>query len=164
MAKWTASFQKLTPIAVADAANFTSGGYFALQGGSASQVIKIKEVKITGQEPTTSSPTPLILARDSTVGATLSGGFLAPNDPATANLAAMFVQHHTATTKPQRSATLQLADAGLNAFGGILRLVQPEGFEWGMLGNAASNGEVSISCMTGGTPGPVSGHIAFEPM
>lgn len=163
MAKWYASCQAITPVAVADATNFTSGGFLALQGGSTTQVSKISEVYMGGQA-TASAPTPMILARDSTVGATLSGGFLAQADPATAALAAPMVQFTTATTKPQRSATLQLLQLSYNAFGGIVRWVAAPGFEIGMLGNAASNGEISLSCMTGGTPGSMTAHIAFEPM
>jgi hypothetical protein len=163
MAKWYASTQAITPVAVADATNFTSGGYLALQGGSTTQVSKITEIFIGGQAAA-SAPTPLIFARDSTVGATLSGGLLAAADPATAVLAAPMVQFVTSTTKPQRSATLQLLQLGINAFGGIIRWVAAPGYEIGMLGNTASLGEVSISCMTGGTPGSVMMHIGFEPM
>lgn len=163
MAKWYASTQAITPVAVADATNYTSGGFFALQGGSTTQVTKVTEIYMGGQA-TSSAPTPMILARDSTVGATLSGGFIAQADPATAALAAPMVQFNTATTKPQRSATLQLLQLSFNAFGGVIRWVAAPNFEIGMLGNAASNGELSLSCMTGGTPGSLTAHIGFEPM
>jgi|SRR6266850_418863 len=163
MAKWYASTQAITPVAVADAADFTSAGYLALQGGSTTQVAKISEVYLGGQA-TATAPTPMIFARDSTVGATLSLGFLAQADPATAALAAPMVQFTTSTTKPRRSSTLQFLQLGFNAFGGIVRWTAVPGFEIGMLGNAASNGEVSLSCMTGGTPGLLTAHIAFEPM
>lgn len=163
MAKWYASRQAMTPVAVADTAAFTDNGFLALQGGSATQVNKITEVYMGGQAAA-SAPTPMILARDSTVGATLSGGLLAAADPATAALAAPPVAFSVATTKPQRSATLQLLQLGFNAFGGLVRWVAAPGFEIGMLGNAASLGEVSLSSMTGGTPGALTPHIAFEPM
>lgn len=163
MAKWYASCQAITPVAVADATNFTSAGYLALQGGSATQVSKVVEVYMGGQA-TSSAPTPMILARDSTVGGTLSGGFLAQADPASAALAAPMVQFTTSNTKPQRSATLQLLQLGFNAFGGVVRWVAAPGYEIGMLGQSASNGELSLSCMTGGTPGLLTAHIAFEPM
>ena len=76
MAKWSANCQAITPIAVADATNFTSGGFLALQGGSSTQVIRVSDILIMGQAAA-SAPTPMVLARDSTVGATLSGGYLA---------------------------------------------------------------------------------------
>lgn len=163
MARWYASNQVITPVAVADATNFTSAGFMALQGGSATQVNKITEVYMGGQA-TSSAPTPMILARDSTVGATLSGSLLAAADPATAALAAPPVAFSIATTKPQRSAALQLLQLGFNAFGGIVRWVAAPGYEIGMLGNTASLGEISLSCMTGGTPGALTPHIGFEPM
>lgn len=162
MARWYADTQQITPVAVADTTNFTSGGFFALQGGSGTQVSKLVEVYMGGQA-TASAPTPMILARDSTVGATLSGGTLAAADPATAALAAPMAQFTTASTKPQRSASLQLLQLGFNAFGGIVRWVAAPGYEIGMLGNTASFGEVSLSCMTGGTPGALTAHIGFEP-
>lgn len=163
MARWSASRQAVTPVAVADATNFTDNGYLALQGGSATQVNKVCEVYMGGQAAS-SAPTPMILARDSTVGGTLSGGLLAALDPATAALAAPPTAFSVATTKPQRSATLQLLQLGFNAFGGVVRWVAAPGYEIGMLGNAASFGEVSLSCMTGGTPGALTPHILFEPM
>lgn len=163
MAKWYANSQAFTPVAVADATNFTDSGHLSLQGGSSTQVNKITEVMMGGQA-TASAPTPMILARDSTVGATLSGALTVAADPATAALAAPPVAFKIATTKPQRSSTLQLLQLGFNAFGGIVRWVAAPGFEIGMLGNAASFGEISLSCMTGGTPGLLNAHIGFEPM
>ena len=163
MAKWYASTQTITPVAVADTTNFTNSGYLALQGGSTTQVIKISEVYMGGQA-TASAPTPMILARDSTVGATLSGALLTQADPASAALAAPPVQFSTSSTKPQRSATLQPLQLAFNAWGGIVRWTAVPGFELGMLGNTASNGEMSLSCMTGGTPGALAAHIGFEPM
>lgn len=162
MARWAASRQAMTPVAVADATNYTDNGYLALLGGSTTQVNKVTEVYMGGQA-TSSAPTPMILSRDSTIGATLSGGLLAALDPASAALAAPPVAFSVATTKPQRSATLQLLQLGFNAFGGIVRWVAAPGYEIGMLGNTASLGEVSLSCMTGGTPGALTPHILLEP-
>jgi hypothetical protein len=164
MAKWSANTQAITPIAVADATNFTSAGYLALQGGSATQVLRVSDIFLGGQAAA-SAPTPMVLARDSTVGATLSGGYLAAHDPATAALAAPPVQFTTSTTKPQRSATLQLGQLAFNAFGGLVRVNQPPGWEWLMLGNTASFGELSLSCAnTTGTPGLMTMSMGFEPM
>lgn len=149
-------------MAVADTVNFTDAGHMTLQGGSTTQVNKIIEVFMGGQA-TSSTPCIMLLARDSTVGATLSVGRLAALDPATAALAAPPVIFNTATTKPQRSATLSLLNLSFNAFGGIVRWVAAPGEEIGMLGNTASFGEVSLSAFTGGTPGLLGSAIIFEP-
>ena len=162
MAKWSANVPTWSAVAVADTTNYTDTQHMSLQGGSSTQVNKIIEAYIGGQA-TASAPSILILARDSTVGATLSVGRLAALDPATAALAAPPVVFNTATTKPQRSATLSLLQLSFNAFGGIVRWVAAPGEEIGMLGNTASFGEVSLSAYTGSTTGSLSSHVIFEP-
>lgn len=164
MARWSASNPSWTTEAVADAANQTDAKYLALQGGSTTQRINILEV-YAGGLATTSSPQILLLARDSTVGATLSVGRLSALDPATAALTAAPVVFSTATTKPQRSATLNLLNLGFNAFGGIVKWTTTPGtgLEIGMLGNTASLGEISLSGFTGTTPALITGHFLFEP-
>lgn len=164
MAKWSSNVPTFTPIAVADATNFTDGGHHTLQGGSTTQVNKIQEVYVGGQAAA-SSITELLLARNSTVGASsLSGARLAALDPATAALAAPPLTYTTSTTKPQRSATLSLLNLSLNAFGGIIRWVAAPFEEIVMLGNTASFGEVSISSLSTGSPGAVGTHLILEPM
>lgn len=154
-----------TPVAVADAANFTNLGYMAVQGGSSTQRLNIREIGVSGMAGA-ATPTPLLLARDSTVGATLTalttGESDAALDPSTAALAAPAQPFTQSTTKPQRSATLGLLNVGLNAFGGIYRWVAAPGEDVGLIGNSASLGEVSLSCFTGGTPGAVAAHIVYE--
>lgn len=163
MARWSANVPTWTPVAVADTTNFTDAGHMSLQGGSSTQVNKIIEVFMGGQA-TASAPCIMLLARDSTVGATLSVGRLAALDPATAALAAPPVVFNTATTKPQRSATLSLLNLSFNAFGGIVRWVAAPYEEVGMLGNTASFGEISLSAYTGGSPGLMGSHFIFEPL
>lgn len=162
MARWSANVPTWTPVAVADATNFTDAGHMTLQGGSSTQRSNIIEVYMGGQAGA-SSPSIMLVARDSTVGVTLSVGRLAALDPATAALAAPPVVFNTATTKPQRSATLSLLNLSFNAFGGIVRWVAAPGEEIGMLGNTASLGEISLSAFTGGTPGLMGSHFIFEP-
>lgn len=163
MARWVAIRENFTPVAVADATNFTDAGYFALQGGSGTQRSNILEVMESGLAGA-SAPAQMLLARDSTVGATsLSGGTLAALDPSSAALAAPPVQFSASTTKPQRSSTLKLLNLAFNAFGGLVRWVAAPGEEIGMLGNTASLGEVSLSHASTGTPGLMSAHIIFEP-
>lgn len=162
MARWSANEANWTPVAVADATNFTDAGYHALQGGSTTQRSNVLEMFMGGLAGA-SAPCAMALARDSTVGATLSIGRLAALDPSTAALAAPPVTFNTATTKPQRSATLSLLMLAFNAFGGIVRWVAAPGEEIGMLGNTASLGEVSLSSLNTGTPGALTSHMIFEP-
>ena len=115
MAKWAATQNAWTPTPVLDATAFTNTGYFAWQGGSATQRANFLELYMGGLAGA-SAPAQMILARDSTVGATaISGGTLAALDPATAALAAPPVPFSTSTTKPQRSATLYLLLPVFNA-------------------------------------------------
>jgi len=163
MARWVATQNNWTPTAVGDTTVFTNTGYFALQGGSTTQRTNILELYMGGLAGA-SAPAQMILARDSTTGATtLSGGTIAALDPATANLASMPVQFSTSTTKPQRSSTLYLLTPAFNAFGGIVRWVAAPGEEIGMLGSTASFGETSLSHASTGTPGLMSCHLIFEP-
>lgn len=165
MAKRSFKVATWTPVAVADAANFTDNGYMALQGGSATQRTAVSEVYMGGQA-TVSSPTIMILGLDSTVGATLTalgtGQSDSGLDPATAALAAPVVPFTATTTKPQRSATKSLLNLSFNAFGGIVRWVAYPGEEVWMLGTAVNAGEMSLSCYTGGTPGLLGSHIVYE--
>lgn len=167
MARWTISNKSFTPVAVGDTTAFTDNGYLALQGGSTTQRSNILEVQLNGLAGA-SAPQLMELARDSTVGATsitagTNGRGPVALDPATAALAAPPLAVGASTTKPQRSSTLSLLEIGMNAFGGIIRWVAAQGEEIGVLGNAASFGEVSLSAFTGGTPGLSSAHIVFEP-
>jgi len=169
MAKWSFSVNALTPVAVADAVAMTNGGYAALQGGSATQINNIWEVSVGGQA-TSSAPTFLELAYDSTVGATLTAlstpNSNGPMNPATAALTGVPTGFIAATTPPQRSnsnvkAKLQFS---FNAFGGIaFWRAGDEGSCFQLLGNATNAGEASLSAFTGGTPGAVNAHIVYEP-
>ena len=67
------------------------------------------------------------------------------------------------TTKPQRSATLGIANLSFNAFGGVVLQQYALGEEPVILGNTASFGEMSLSGFTGTTPGLVGAHIMYEP-
>jgi hypothetical protein len=165
MARWSCNKPTWTPTAVADTTNMTAAGFVALQGGSSTQRSNILEVYMGGQA-TSSAPTIMVLARDSTVfsGATSNAVKVVALDPATAALAAPPLgQDVGSSTLPQRSSTLHLLNLSFNAFGGIVRWVAAPGEEIGILGNTASLGEVSLSAYTGGTPGLMGSHIIFEP-
>lgn len=167
MARRILSCTTITPTATADTANLASATYpFLLQGGSATQSIKIHEVSISGQAASSSSPTFMLLSRDSTVGVTVTDGTGVMDtymDPATAALAAPPVSGNTTTTAPQRSSTLHLMNCSLNAFGGVYFWRANKWDECPtILGNTASNGEVSLSAFTGGTPGAIGEHLVYE--
>ena len=161
MARWSANETTWTPTAVADTTNYTDAGYMALQGGSSTQFSNIVEVYMGGQAGA-SSPSIMLVARDSTVGATLSVGRLSALSPFTAALAAPPVVFNTATTKPQRSSTLSLLNLSFNAFGGIVRWVNGPDEIISSLGNTASLGELSLNAFTGGTPGALMSNIVLE--
>lgn len=168
MARRSFKVSTFTPVAVADTAAMTNSGFMALIGGSTTQINQVWEVYMGGQA-TSSAPSIMIVARDSTVGATPTalgaGNSDAPFDTATAALAAPPVSFIAATTPPQRGATLGLLNLSFNAFGGIVRWAAPD--EHGclrMLGNAVNNGEMSLSAFTGGTPGLMGAHIVYEPL
>ena len=166
MALRSLSIPTMTPTATADTTNLADTTYLAIQGGSSTQKIRVEEVYLGGQAGA-SSPSFMLLSRDSTVGATLSNTASATDaslDPATAALAAAPGAFNTATTKPQRSSTLHLLNLTFNAFGGLVRWnASPNERELGLVGNTASLGEISLSAFTGGTVGAMGAHLIYEP-
>jgi len=158
----TAAMPPWTPIAVADTTAFTDNGHQTIQGGVGTQISALREVYIAGLAGA-SSPTPLVLGRNSTVGGTLTAGRLAPTHPSSVLIANPPVNFAVSTTKPQRSATLgMLLVLGLNAFGGIVRRYMGPNETIASLGNTASLGELSLNCFTGGTPGLVSSELIID--
>jgi hypothetical protein len=170
MARRIVAVTTITPTATADTTNLVDSTYpFLLQGGSSTQLIKVWEISISGQAASSSSPTFMILSRDSTVAATagsnITGFTDAAKDPATAALAAAPITGDAFTTKPQRSSTLHLENCSLNAFGGVYFWRANRFEECGsVLGNTASLGEQSLSAFTGGTPGAIGVHLIYEPL
>ncbi len=166
MAKWSLSNPSWTPVAVADTTTMTANGAFFLQGGSTTQRIMVSEIKMGGLAAA-SAPCNMVLARDSTVGVTAitlgTNGKNAALDSSTAALAAPQVAGFSATTMPQRAATLHLLQLTFNAFGGDARWVAYPGEEIILYGNAVNVGEVSLSAFTGGTPGAMASHLIYEP-
>jgi hypothetical protein len=165
MAIRTFAVASLTTEAIADTTNRTDQRHLTIKGGSSTQVTRIVEVYIGGQAASTSSPTYALLARDSTVGASLTALTTGESDtadnPATAALAAPALTFTAATTKPQR-AKEYLAAPTFNALGGIVRLRFPKDDAPTILGNTANNGEVGLSWFTGTTAALVGAHIKFE--
>jgi hypothetical protein len=164
--QYSLSASSITPTGTADAANLVDSTYLGvIQGGTTTQVVSVDEVYMGGLTPTTSSPTDMVLAMDSTVATgAVAGGRNAKTNPAstapgTLPLAGITV----ATTKPQRSSTLHVLHLPFNACGGIVRW-QPAipGFGPSLVGNAVNLGEMSLSAMATGTPGIISSHILYE--
>lgn len=162
-ATFTYSQQGWTPVAVAVTTNFTDAGFVAIQGAASPFTAKVIEVMVQGRA-TSSTVNDLSLGRDSTVGATLSIattlGYNAAHHPSTA--AARVTAFNTASTKPQRSSTLQLLPLSFNSFGGIIRWVGAPGEEFWLIGATASFGEMSISAVTGSGTGALSSSITYE--
>lgn len=170
MAKRNFHATNWTPSATADTTNLANGTFMALQGGTTTQLLNVLEVLINGQA-TSSAPTILQLAYDSTVMATPTA-LAAPNgdgpmNPATAALAAPPVSAVSAGTSPKRSAATSQGrlELGLNAFGGIMKWnpYTPD-MVMSILGNSTTFGEMSLSAFTGGTVGAISAHIIYEPL
>ena len=162
MAKYSLGWTTVTPTAVANTTNFTDSGYPTfLQGGNTTMRLSVSEVYIGGEEASASNPTTMKLARDSTVAATgISGNTNALLDGSGTAPGTIAVFGNVSTTKPQRSATLQLLNLAFNAYGGIVRWVAAPGSEISVVGNTASLGEISLSSITG--TGKSSGHIIYE--
>ena len=166
MAKRSFSNPSWTPVAVADTVTMTANGACFVLGGSGTQRTRIHEIYMGGVAAA-SAPTIMTLGRDSTVAATAitlgTNGKNAWHGAASADLAAPPTPGFSATTMPQRSATLGgLLQLAFNAFGGIVRWVTKDDDVIDIVGNTASLGEVSLSAFTGGTPGLMGSHIIFE--
>jgi hypothetical protein len=166
MAKRSFNNWSWTPTAVGNTAAMTANGAGFLQGGAATQYNKVSEVSMSGLA-TSSAPCVMMVARDSTVAVTAitlgTNGEDAPLDVNTAALAAPPVPGFSATTMPQRAATLNLLTPGFNAFGGLYRWVAYPTEEITLYGLSANIGEISLSANTGGTPGLMQSHIVYEP-
>lgn len=172
MARRIVSVTALTPTATADTTNLVDSasnvGYVAvIQPGSTTQRVRVKEVMETGLAGA-SSPTIMILGRDSTPGTGTNTRDSTQNDSNldanTAALAApVLTGNKFATNKPQRGVNDKLLNLGFNAFGGIVRWVAAPEDEITVYGTAALIGELSFSAFTGGTPGLMGAHIIYEP-
>lgn len=169
MAKRIVAVTTQTPTATADTTNLADATYpFILQGGSSLQRNLIWEIYLGGQAASSSSPTFMLLSRDSTVAVTNSNGTGqtdAPMAAASVALAAPPLTGNTNTTKPQRSSTLHLNNLSFNAYGGIVRWAALDPTECpDTVGNTQPLGEVSLTAFTGGTPGALGAHMVYEPL
>lgn len=165
MARYSLTWTSVTATAIADTTNLTDSNYpFLLQGGNSTMQLKISELYIGGEASSASTLGILVLARDSTVGATVTAGACrnALMDGSATAPGTIAVFGNSATTDPQRSATLHLLHPSLNLYGGISRWQARHGEEIVTIGNTASLGEVSLSGFTGTGAGATSGHCLYE--
>lgn len=160
-----------TGTGTADNSALTGSGYMALQGGTSTQANFVDEVYIGGQA-TASAPAIMLLGRDSTV---VSGGaaLVSPNgngltNPSGGVLTAPAVGFiHGTGAQAVRSNSVSLAKKNFtfNSFGGIVKAsYQNTQDRFGILGNTASLGELSLSAFTGTTSSSVGAHIIYETM
>lgn len=157
---------------IADATNLVTLTFMALQGGTGTQVNFVDEVYMGGQAASTAVFI-MLLGRDSTVMVGPSA-LTTPNtngllNPSGGVLTAPAVGAITvATTFPQRASSVTLAKKNFtfNAFGGIVRANYANTSDrFGILGNTASLGELSLSSFTGSAAtGAIGAHILYETM
>ena len=165
MAGYIGTWTSVTCTAIADTTALTDTNYcFHLQGGTSTQQLKVSELYIGGEASSSSTLGILVLARDSTVAATSAAGGTrnALRDATATAPATTAVFGNSATTDPQRSATLHLLHPSFNLYGGISRWQARFGEEITTVGNTASLGEISLSGFTGTGAGATSGHILYE--
>lgn len=164
MAQYSANANSWTPTSTADTTNLADNTHMSIQGDTGTRILKVIEV-FMGGENSSSAINIMCIARDSTVGVTLTSlttkQSQAPLNFASAAAAGtwLFV---AATTKPQRDVAKHLLDLSFNSFGGLVRWVAAPGSEIYVVGNTASGGELSMSGFTGGSPAAISSHYIIE--
>jgi len=155
---------------VADGSVLTSGTYLAIVGGTTTQLSFVEEIYMGGQAAST-APMIMLLARDSSAGATptalvnTTSNSNGPVHPSAGVLTTPPIGFIAATTQPTRSnvVTLGKKNFTFNAFGGIVRANYANTQDrFGILGNAASLGEMSLSSYTGSTSASIGAHILYE--
>jgi hypothetical protein len=171
MSVYTFAVGTITPGAgTADNSSLTTATYMVIQGGTGTQQSFVDEVYMGGQAAST-APLIMLLGRDSTV--TVGGSALAtpntngPDHPSAGVLTAPAVAFvAAATTQPIRSNSVAFSKKNFtfNAFGGIVRANYANTQDrFGILGNTASLGELSLSSFTGSTASSAMGaHIMYE--
>ena len=171
MSKRSFHVSTFTPTGQADGV-LTAGTFAALKPGSATDILKIGKIKITGQA-TNSAVTATVLARSSTLAITPTALALpntdGPVNPAATPVTTAPVAMIAATTPPNRSpaVTVLRLGLGLNAFGGIVQWQTNPGSEeeWWAIGNATtSNSESVLSSENISGAGPIAADFFYEVM
>lgn len=164
MAQRSLSSTGFTPTPVADAVGIVDNTHMSLQGSGVLDHLNVSEIWIGGQA-VASSVMLMVFARNGGAAGTpvltgTNGKDAALQD---INVAGVQRGYMSATTDPQRSATLGLLNMTFNAFGGIARWQCPQGKEISIIGSTASLGDASLSQFTGGTSVAVGAHVIYEP-
>lgn len=172
MAKRLFTSAAVTFTASAAGSQATSGGYMSMVGGSATQLIDVLEIFISGKA-TASTVAGMVFARQSTLGTGGATALAAPHSdgpvhPATAALAAPPVTAVAyVTNQPIGSNTVTDAklNLGLNLFGGIVRWNAAPTQQWSILSATAPLGGALLwnSSTAGGSSGLADAHIIYEP-
>jgi hypothetical protein len=152
----------------ADNAVLTTLQFMHLDPGSASQMIFVEEIEISGLAGTT-APQNMQLRRDGTLATGAATALASPNsDGPLNNFAAALttvpiasMSYATTMPTPSNSATLARLNLAFNAFGGIIRWLCAAGEQWWMVGNAV-NIASTLSNNTGSTSSSVGAHIIYE--
>lgn len=148
-----------------------TGTIMAILGGTSTQMSFVDEVYMGGLAAST-APMIMMLARNSTIGATPtalaanSGNSFGPLHPSAGVLTSPPTGYIAASTLPTRSGSVTLGRKtfAFNAYGGMVRVNYANTQDrFGILGNTASLGELSLSSFTGSTAASaISGHILLE--
>jgi hypothetical protein len=151
----------------------TASQYMGLAGGSATQLIDVLEVLVSGMASNSIVAAMQLVRSSGTVFATptalASPNSDGPQNPATAALAAPPISFVAAGTNPNASATTTDAklNLALNLFGGIIRWNAAPSQQWTILGNASGLGNSLLfnSLTSGGQAGGgvADAHILYEP-
>lgn len=157
-----------TGAGVADNSALTTLQFMHLDPGSASQLIFVEEIEISGLAGTT-APQNMQMRRDGTLATGAATALASPNsDGPLNNFAAALttvpvaaMTYATTMPTPSNSVTLARLNCAFNAFGGILRWLCAAGEQWWMVGNAV-NIASTLSNNTGSTSASVSSHIIYE--
>lgn len=156
---------------IADATGLTASTYMELIGGTSTQLSFIEEVYMGGLA-TATAPMIMLLAHDSTVIGTPTA-LSTPNSngpvhPSAGVLTSPAVGAITGSTQAQRSNSVSLGkkNFSFNAFGGLVKANYANTQDrFGILGNTASLGAVSLSSFTGSTASVAIGaHLLYETM
>lgn len=170
MSVYTFGVATLTPGAgTADGSSLTASTYMALQGGTTTQMNFIEEVYMGGLG-TSTAPLIMLMGRSSTVQATPTAlsnpNSNGPTHPSAGVLTAPAVGAITASTQSIRSTSVSLGKKtfSFNAYGGMVRVNYANTQDrFGIIGNTASLGELTLSSFTGSTAGQaISSHLIYE--
>jgi hypothetical protein len=149
--------------------------WMAVKGGSATQIIDVLEVLISGMA-SQSTLGGFLLARATTLETAAGGSALAypatdggenPNITALVSGSTVIVFTAASTTSPTVNGVSTNAELNLslNLFGGIIRWNAAPTQQWWIIGNATTTGESVLynSTSAAGATGLANAHIIYEP-